>query len=73
MDIYANKYKFSGAVSNPIYVVRQKLIADMRSTKKMKSLHKIAVLCKAWNFFRSNKKLVQFGWDSQKEGFPQPI
>lgn len=61
------------SIDNPIYVVRQKLIADVRATKKMKPLHKIALICKAWNHYRNGKKLTQFGWDPIKEPFPKPI
>jgi hypothetical protein len=58
---------------NPIYLLRQKLIANIRSIKKMAKIHRLALICKAWNFYVTGKKVTHFGWNSMSEPFPKPI
>ena len=59
--------------SSPIYLLRLRLIADMRSTKKLNPIIKMALICKAWNHYRNNKTVTNITWDSNKEPFPKPI
>jgi len=58
---------------SPIYLLRQKLINDIRATRKMKSIEKLALICKAWNLCRSKKTVTSLTWVQMKEAFPKPI
>ncbi len=58
---------------SPIFLLREKLRADLRATRKMSPLEKIALICKTWNFYRTNKTVAQLKWDSVREPFPKPI
>lgn len=58
---------------SPIYLLRQALTSDLRSTKKMSVIQRNAIICKAWNYFRQGKKISQLKWDSIREPFPKPI
>lgn len=62
-----------GAKDTPIFFLRQRLIGDLRSTKKMSRIEKMALICKAWNLFRQNKKVSVLKWESLREAFPKPI
>lgn len=42
-------------LSNPIYILRQKLIADAVSKKKISTDIKYALIAKCWNMFRKNE------------------
>lgn len=59
--------------SSPIYLLRNKLLQDIRSTRKMGRLERIGVICKAWNAYRKKQVLQVLRWDSIKEPFPKPI
>jgi hypothetical protein len=59
--------------ASPIYVLRQRLLSDIRSTLKMTPIQKIAILCKTWNLYRKGKTVSFLKWDSTKEPFPKPI
>lgn len=59
--------------TSPIYLLRAKLLHDVRSTKKMSNLERIALVCKSWNLYRTGKKVTILKWDSTKEAFPKPI
>lgn len=56
-----------------ISLLRQRLLADIRAKNKMKPLEKMALICKAWNLYRSNKKVTILTWNSTREAFPKPI
>jgi hypothetical protein len=58
---------------SPIYLLRQRLINDVRSTRRMRPLFRVALCCKAWNHFRNKKKVTNVTWDPLKEPFPKPI
>lgn len=58
---------------SPIYLLREKLIADIRATRKMRGIEKTALVCKAWNFFRDKITVSILKWDSLREEFPKPI
>jgi hypothetical protein len=58
---------------SPIYLLRNKLMADIRATRKMGKLERIALVCKAWNLFRGGKSVSILKWDSIKEPFPKPL
>lgn len=58
---------------NPIYLLRQKLLNDIRSTRKMSKVERLALICKAWNLFRGGKKISILKWDSVRESFPKPL
>lgn len=60
--------------TNVIYLLRQKLTNDMRSTRKMPPIERMALICKAWNIFRGKSRAVTIlKWDSIKEPFPKPM
>lgn len=61
------------AKDSPILLLRQRLLADIRATRKMQPVEKIAILCKSWNLYRAGKKVSILKWDSIKEPFPKPI
>lgn len=57
-----------------IYFLRQELLAEQRNTRKMQALEKMALICKAWNFYRqNNKKITSLKWDIVKDDFPKPM
>lgn len=58
---------------NPIYVLRQKMIMDIRQQKKIRSLEQLALFCKAWNLYRKNQRVSTLKWDGLKDPFPKPI
>lgn len=55
---------------SPIYLLRQKLISDVRAKHKMPAIEKLALICKAWLLFRSGKKVSILKWDNVREPFP---
>jgi len=60
------------ADTSPIFQLRQRLISDQRHKYKIRSLEKLALLCKAWNLYRSGKRVKNLTWQST-EPFPKPI
>lgn len=56
---------------SPIYQLRQVLLSDIRSTKKLNNIHKLALICKAWNLYRNDETVKSLKWDSIKEPFPK--
>lgn len=58
---------------SPIYLLRQRLLQDIRSTRRMRPVEKLALICKAWNLYRKDKTVSILRWDSVKEAFPKPI
>ncbi len=58
---------------SPIFMLHEKFIMDARNKKKMKMSDKVALICKSWNLYRTNKKVVRLEFNSQKENFPKPI
>ena len=59
--------------TSPIYILRKKLIEDNRAKRKMDVVEKIGLICKAWNYYRKNKKIVRFTFDFPNDEFPKPI
>ena len=53
-------------VTNPIYILRQKLINDMAAKKKFSDLDKMAWTFIAWNHWRANTKLTKIQWSGDK-------
>lgn len=58
---------------SPILVLRNKLIADHQATAKLPPKAKIAITIKAWNAFRTGKKIRQLNYRSGLESFPVAI
>lgn len=58
---------------NPIYLLRQKLLNDIRSNRKMSKTERLALVLKAWNLYRGKKKVSILKWESVREAFPKPI
>lgn len=56
---------------SPIYLLRQKMLQDIRSSKKMKRIEKIALIVKAWNAYRKKTPMKVLVWNSIKEPFPK--
>lgn len=59
------------STSSPIYQLRQRLLSDIRATEKLNQIHKIALICKAWNLYRDGAPVTSLKWNSIKEGFPK--
>lgn len=59
--------------SDSIYILRNALQNDIRATKKMSSLYKLALVCKTWNSYRTGKPIVTLKWEPIREPFPKPI
>lgn len=56
-----------------IFLLRQELKQDIINTRKMDTLEKIALICKAWNLYRKNRKVDNLKWDIIKDEFPKPM
>ncbi len=57
--------------TDAIYLLRQELKRDMISQRKMEPLEKMALICKAWNFYRDKKKVNELKFDTKNEDFPK--
>lgn len=57
----------------PIHQLRERFISDQRSTRKMPSRERIALICKAWNLVRQNKKVNSLRWEIKRDPFPKPL
>lgn len=49
------------AVVDPVYVLREKLIQDRTSKARMSAPERLAIIVKAWNAVRNNKKVQSVG------------
>jgi len=58
---------------SPVYLLRQKLTNDIRATRKMSRVEKLALICKTWNLYRKKTKVTMLKWDSLREPFPKPM
>lgn len=58
---------------SPITQLRQELLEDIRSRRPMRPIERLALLCKAWNFYRDKKTNAVLKWDRKKDEFPKPI
>ena len=59
---------------HPIAQLRELLIAAKQQTgMHLTTQYKRAVLIKAWNYFRTDEKVNNLTYNSQKEDFPKPI
>jgi len=56
--------------NSPIFILRKKLIADKISKSTLPRTEKLALIIKAWNFYRLDKKIKVLRWDKEKEDFP---
>ena len=59
--------------NSPIGVLRAKLLDDAMAKKKMSKGDKLAIIIKAWNFFRKNETITQLRFVKESENFPKPI
>jgi hypothetical protein len=59
--------------SGVINLLRNKLIQDMTSIKKMSSMHKTSLIFKAWNCYRVGKDLKILSYNPELEGKIRPI
>lgn len=55
---------------HPITILRERFILDSRYKRKMPSKERVALIIKAWNLFRENKKISILRWDDGRETFP---
>jgi hypothetical protein len=55
---------------SPIHLLRERFIIDSRNKLKIKQTEKIALIVKAWNAYRKNKKVSVLRWDASRENFP---
>lgn len=56
-----------------ILLVRNRLIQDKTSLRKMVRSHKLAFLIKAWNAFRTNQEYKIIKFAPEKENFPKAV
>jgi hypothetical protein len=56
--------------NNTINILRNVLIKDKISSKKMPMDMKLALIIKCWNLYRTNKTVKLLRWDSSVEKFP---
>lgn len=59
--------------NNSIALLRQKLIQDKLSVRKMPPYLKYALIIKTWNYFRSGEKIKILKFDVERENFPVAI
>lgn len=60
-----------GVSNNVIYLLRNKMIQDRVSPKKIGETFKMALIIKSWNFFISNANVKQLMFDPNREEFPK--
>lgn len=60
------------SAKSPIFVLRDLLLDNVRAKRKMAPVEKLALIFKAWNLFRENRKVTILKW-SPKEGYPWPL
>lgn len=60
------------ALNSPIHVLRSEFIKDAKNKRKMTSYEKVGLICKAWNYYRSNKKITDLRFDIN-DAIPKPI
>jgi hypothetical protein len=59
--------------NNSIALLRQKLIQDKLSVRKMPPYLKYALIIKTWNYFRSGEKIKILKFDVERDNFPVAI
>jgi hypothetical protein len=74
-DIFIEKLVTGAELTsgNPIHQLRERFVHDQRSTRKMPSRERIALICKAWNLVRTKKTVVKLHWDIKRDPFPKPM
>jgi hypothetical protein len=56
-----------------IFLLRHELLLNIRSQRKMDRYEEIALICKAWNFYRKGRKIDTLKFDVVRDEFPKPI
>lgn len=56
-----------------IQQLRNKLIGDDKAKRKMSMYEKLALVIRAWNYFRSNRQMKILKFDVQRDDFPVAI
>lgn len=59
--------------TSPIFLLRKKLIEDRLSKASLPLTDKIALIIKAWNFYRLGREIKLLRWDKNTEDFPTII
>tara|TARA_R110000772_G_scaffold236340_3_gene347984 strand:+ start:69 stop:863 length:795 start_codon:yes stop_codon:yes gene_type:complete len=59
--------------TSPIFLLRKKLIEDKISKAKLPIKDRIALMIKAWNFYRMDKSPKVLRWNKDLEKFPELI
>lgn len=54
----------------PIYVLRQRLIANATSLRKLPEEYVAALMVKAWNAWRSGREIKSLSWRATQDPFP---
>lgn len=60
-------------IDSPIFILRKKLISDKMSKARLPQREKFALICKAWNLYRLDKKCRVLKWNKETEKFPNLI
>lgn len=58
----------SEITNSVILLLRNKLIADRLSVKKMTPSMKVSLIIKTWNFYRKNQEVIILKYDPEREG-----
>lgn len=73
-ELFLNQLSTGMDVSNNvILLLRQKLMQDRMSPRKMSPVSRQALVIKAWNLFRKNEVVKLLKLDMEREGFPHAI
>lgn len=71
---FMNQLATGNDIKNPVIInLRNKLINDKLSVRKMGKELKMAIIIKTWNFYRKNETPKILKWDSTIENFPKAI
>jgi hypothetical protein len=58
---------------SPIHILRERLLSNSQSKRKMLAYEKLAIIIKTWNYYRTNKRVSRVLFDTVREEFPKPI
>ena len=70
---YATRTGANLSVTDPIYKLRERFIANREGRQKLSSTELIAITIKAWNYWRVGRETSSLQWRYRGgETFPEP-
>lgn len=74
-DLFVDKLSNGQSLesNDPIYILRQKFLSDIRAINKMSPTERIALMCKAWNLHRKLQSCDKLKWNSVRDPFPKLV